>query len=282
MYPKLAGLSALGVCGAAIISISGCAMHVLADPQMPRIDSITQPALRTFMASGRTPSIVLRVPAPQRAVTQAGDLNQTYNAIEKELVRAGFTVRDRGLLEEVLRSSQNLDYRLIQSKINAQLILEIVSISAHHYDTRDYVRVDNHAAGQLQNAVFPIGGWQFECKVILVDSGEVGGIYTIDVAPAQNHFVVAGSNVFDATPGGQADKAHVGYGAPLESTAGPFVHRLIADLNGSDPQGRVYMDGTGRVTGAPSTGATSVSTPETAAIPSSPDPITAQKPKRGK
>jgi hypothetical protein len=220
-----------------IVLASACASlnMVVVRPNLPREDSVTQPSLQNFMRSAVNPSIVLRVPAPQGQLTQAqaqqGDLERSraYNAIEKELVKAGFTVRDRGLLEEVLRSTQNLDYRVIQSKIEAQLILEIVSITPKDYSNDVYSRAKDNTTGRLRRGTFPLNGWQFQCKVVIVTSGEIGGIYTIDVAPV-GRFLLAGENFTNANEQGQADRAHVGYKADLEATAPLFVQKLIARL----------------------------------------------------
>lgn len=136
------------------VAVSGCATHVVVRPQIPGPEPVNQPALQAFMRSVENPTIVLRVPSPQSQVTEAqrsqGDatMNQGYNLIERELVKAGFTVRDRGLLEAVLRSSQNLDYRLIQQKINAQMILEVSDISSRSYNNDQYSRVKDQAVGR--------------------------------------------------------------------------------------------------------------------------------------
>lgn len=218
------------------VAVSGCWALVVAPPQIPGPEPVSQPALQTFMRSVGNPTIVLRVPSPQSQVTEAqksqGDavMNQAYNLIERELVKAGFTVRDRGLLEAVLRSNQDLDYRLIQQKVNAQLILEIVSISEHAYNSDQYSRVKDRAIGRLESGAFPLSGWQFECKVVLVESGEIGGIYTIHIAPQQNYFMVSGSNFRNATPQGREDRQSLGYGLELQATIEPFVRELIFQL----------------------------------------------------
>lgn len=218
------------------VAVSGCLTHVVVRPQIPGPEPVSQPALQTFMRSVGNPMIVLRVPSPQSQVTEAqksqGDatMNQGYNLIERELVKAGFTVRDRGLLEAVLRSNQDLDYRLIQQKVNAQLILEIVSISERSYDSDQYLRVKDRATGRLESGAFPLSGWQFECKVVLVDSGEIGGIYTIHIAPQENHFLVSGSNFRNASSQGREERQYRGYGLELQEAIEPFVRELIFEL----------------------------------------------------
>ena len=234
MHPKVLAICLLGI---TLSSAAAAATHVVVQPRVPPPDDVTQPALLTFMKTVRNPTIVLRVPAPQTLVTQAqgqqgsADLGQGYLTIEKELVKAGFTVRDRGLLVEILRSNQNLDYGVIQQKIGAQLILEIVSIQARSCGNDVYVETNTHREGRLERGEFPIWGWHFESRIIMVDSGEIGGIYTVDVAPEGLHFLVSGNDVFNATPQGKRDKAHVGYGVGSAQDAAPeFIRRLVSSL----------------------------------------------------
>jgi hypothetical protein len=234
MYPKVLGVCLLGI---TLSSAAAAATHVVVQPRVPPPDNVTQPALLTFMKTVRNPTIVLRVPAPQTLVTQAqgqqgsADLGQGYLTIEKELVKAGFTVRDRGLLVEILRSNQNLDYGVIQQKIDAQLILEIVSIQQRSYGNDVYVDANNHREGRLKRGEFPISGWHFESRIIMVDSGEIGGIYTVDVAPEGLHFLVSRNDVFNATPQGKRDREHVGYGVGSAQDAAPeFIRMLVSSL----------------------------------------------------
>lgn len=213
-------------------------MHVIVDPAIPSPDSVTRPALADYMRSTADPTIVLRVPAPQGQVAQSqaqpgdGAFNQIYNLIEKELVKAGFAVRDRGLLDAIVRSGQNLDYPLILERTRAQLILEIVSIQTKDFHNNQYARADNKGHGALAAGTFPIQGWQFECRVTLVSTGEIGGIYTIDIAPVQNHFVVKGNDIRNATAGGMPlnIEEQFGYTLALADAAEPFVRRLVAQL----------------------------------------------------
>jgi hypothetical protein len=226
--------------GGAVLAVAvsgGCTLHVVAAPALPAADLVTRPALAEYLRATPSPTIVLRVPAPQGQIAQeqkqqgSQTLDDIYNLLEKELVKADFAVRDRGLLDAIVRSGQNLDYPLILARTNAQLILEIVSIKSREFNTAEYVRVDTRKAGTLPAGTFPIQGWRFECKVTLVSTGEIGGIYTIDVAPEQNHFLVRGVNFVNATPAGRPVDATVsGYSLTLTDAAQPFVEALIAKL----------------------------------------------------
>jgi hypothetical protein len=234
MNPRLSVV--VGVLAVGLSSAASAATHVVVRPRVPPPDNVTQPALVDFMREIRSPTIVLRVPAPQTLVTQTqgqqgnADLSQAYLAIEKELVRSGFTVRDRGLLQEILRSNQNLDYRGIQQKIDAQLILEIVQIAPRDYDTDTYVEVKSHREGRLRKGTFAISGWHFESRVIIVNTGEIGGIYTLDVVPQGMHSLVAGNRVSNATPQGRRDTVHMGYGIEVTQSAPAFVSLLVSSL----------------------------------------------------
>lgn len=221
-----------------LVVAAGCAaMHVVVDPRLPTPDLVTRPALADYIRATPSPTIVLRVPTPQGQVAQeqrqqgSETLDQIYNLLEKELVKANFAVRDRGLLDAIVRSGQNLDYPLILARTNAQLILEIVSIKPHDFDTPEYAHADTQKRGALTTGTFPIQGWRFDCKVTLVSTGEIGGIYTIDVAPEQNHFLVSGAKFVRATSGGRPIKADApGYSLELADAAQPFVDALIARL----------------------------------------------------
>lgn len=245
MHQRVLLLCLLGMA----VAVSGCATHVVVRPQIPGPEPVNQPALQAFMRSVESPTIVLRVPSPQSQVTEAqksqGDatMNQGYSLIERELVKAGFTVRDRALLEAVLRSNQDLDYRLIQQKINAQIILEIANISEHSYNNDQYSSVKDRAVGRLESRTFPISGWQFECKVILVDSGEIGGIYTIHIAPQENYFLVSGNNFRNASPQGREERQYRGYGLEFQAAIEPFVRELMFELK---PWTRAANRGTDR------------------------------------
>ena len=243
MYPKVLAVS---VClfGIALSGVASAATHVVVEARVPQPDNVTKPALLAFMKTVVNPTIVLRVPAPQTLVTQAQgqqssvDLGQGYLTIEKELVKAGFSVRDRGLLEEILRSTQNLDYRAIQQKIDAQLILEIVSIQPRDYGNDVYVEAKNHKEGRMKRGVFPISGWHFEARLVMVSTGEIGGIYSVDVAPAGGlHFLMYGNEtVLNATPEGELVRVKGqtlsgGWNAGTAEQAAPaFVRLLVSSI----------------------------------------------------
>jgi hypothetical protein len=56
------------------------------------------------------------------------DNNVFYNAIEKELLKQGFSVRDRGLFNEIINKSSSTGYSKIKDLNNTDLIFEVVNI----------------------------------------------------------------------------------------------------------------------------------------------------------
>ncbi|GAB3884868.1 hypothetical protein GCM10028825_11390 [Spirosoma agri] len=118
--------------------------------------------LTEIMLVKKSPRIVLRVPNTRKGVTntqgtanhqsdvinpviarQAGngrasakvhyaesqyDETALYNAIEKQLFKEGFSVRDRGLFNQVLDANQSVAYSKISSLTDTDLILELVRL----------------------------------------------------------------------------------------------------------------------------------------------------------
>ena len=103
--------------------------------------------LSEFFKLNKSPNIVLRVPNSADKATSNTNLNQDnnvlYNAIEKELLKHGYSVRDRGLFNEIINKSGTTDYSKIKDLTNTDLILEVINIDpkviystnrvSHHY-----------------------------------------------------------------------------------------------------------------------------------------------------
>lgn len=236
-----AGRAAL-VVGVVLGSLAaGCApVHVRVEPRVPENELVVKPSLVSFLKSTPEPKIVLRVPVPQGNLTQEEQknseaLNSVYNVIEKELLKAGFTVRDRALLTEVLRNNPKIDYRAIKEKIDTQLILEIVSLTPWDYSTPEYKRVDTGAAGQAQ-VPFKLIGSRIMAKLIMVETGEIGGIITYYSWPKdwECHFVFQeGSEPYYvrvASKSGVPDERYSWYEASAEVDAGWFIKGMLKDL----------------------------------------------------
>ncbi len=66
--------------------------------------------LNNYLKNNRSPKIVLRVPNTNDKATSNTVVSQNnnllYDAIEKELLKEGFNVRDRGLFNEIMDKSK--------------------------------------------------------------------------------------------------------------------------------------------------------------------------------
>src|SRR5437879_5590106 len=86
-------------------------------------------SLKEYLKNNKSPKIVLRVPnsndkaASNTVISQ--DNNVLYNAIEKELLKEGFNVRDRGLFNEIMDKSKSADYSKLGDETDTDLILEV-------------------------------------------------------------------------------------------------------------------------------------------------------------
>ena len=101
-----------------------------ADEKLEKADKLA------FLKNNKNPTIVLRVPNSISSVVSENKSMQgssnIYNAIEKELFKAGFAVRDRALFEQVLDKNYGkdisvgkVDYSKINELTETDLILEL-------------------------------------------------------------------------------------------------------------------------------------------------------------
>ena len=174
-------------------------------------------ALTEIMLVNKSPRIVLRVPNTRKGVTNTQgtttyqtdiinpvivrqekggrskaktqhiesryDETALYNAIEKQLFKEGFSVRDRGLFNEVLDANQSVAYSKISSLTNTDLILELVRLdSLVGYATNTcYVEPDEQQ--RLINEYRDLRGASVEFKLVHVKSNEIVGSYKIHYTP---------------------------------------------------------------------------------------------------
>jgi hypothetical protein len=165
-------------------------------------DVFTNGHLKTFLSSNSHPNIVLRVPNTYEQVTTKSSDGQVslvneksrdiyYNAIEKELLKAGFSVRDRGLFNEVLNkmqrdTKQNIDYSQINELTNTDLILEVIKIDPSvKYVTNKISSKDKRGnwTDKTSQTEYKRYGASAEFKIIMVKNNEMAGTYTFNYAP---------------------------------------------------------------------------------------------------
>ena len=162
---------------------------------------IINDALKDFLSKNKKPKFVLRTPDYQSSVTSdekaASELY--YSTIEKTLLKNGYTLRDRALLNQLLQ--QNQSYEQIAKKIDTDLILEIQNIKIFDNNVYDYTVPSKNFNGNLQNDQYLVQGkvvpgaspynkfgpitqkyTQIAIKIILIKSGEFGGYMKLNYA----------------------------------------------------------------------------------------------------
>jgi len=121
-------------------------------------------------------------------------LDVYYNAIEKELLKGGFSVRDRGLFNEVLKkmqrdSKQNIDYSQINDLTNTDIILEVIKIDPSVKYVTNKLSTENKKGAWIEQTTpveYKRFGASAEFKIIMVKNNEMAGTYTFNYAPCQD------------------------------------------------------------------------------------------------
>lgn len=188
-----------------LFALWGCTSNkaiVRLAPKAPELYS--KKSLAQVLKNSPSPKIVLRVPATtnrtenrQQATgkpndTASNSLSETErvacNAIEKQLFRSGFTVRDRALFNEVMPKSGNIDYTTVNSLTDTDLILELVQFNTRiPYVTDKYFQ--KAKKGDVERTLsdpkksLTLYGGLVEFKLIHVRTNEVVGTYLFNYVP---------------------------------------------------------------------------------------------------
>lgn len=181
-----------------ILSISFLAILILAScssgrkiikfPTVPD-ETYANSNLKEFFKNNKFPNVVLRVPNNNDKATSNTSTSKNndvlYNSIEKELLRENFSVRDRGLFNELLNKSQTSDYSKIKELTNTDIILEVVNIDPSVVYSTNKVTVvgAKKETEQIGNVDYKEKGASVEYKVILVKNNEIAGTYKFNYKP---------------------------------------------------------------------------------------------------
>jgi hypothetical protein len=174
----------------AILLLASCSSgtKIIKFPTVPD-ETYANPNLKEFFKSNKNPNIVLRVPNNNDKATSNTSTSKNndvlYNTIEKELLKENFSVRDRGLFNELLSKSATSDYSKIKELTNTDIILEVVNIDPSVLYTTNKVtnvtsKKQNEAVGKIE---YREKGASVEYKVILVRNNEIAGTYKFNYKP---------------------------------------------------------------------------------------------------
>jgi hypothetical protein len=170
--------------------IIGCSSEtkIIKFPKRPD-DIYANPNLKEFFKLNRNQNVVLRVPNSADKATSNTNLNQDnnvlYNAIEKELLKQNYSVRDRGLFNEIINKSGSTDYSKIKDLTNTDLILEVINIDPKVIYTTNRVSVvkKKKTKEQIGNVDYKRYGASVEFRIIMVRNNEIAGTYKYNYQP---------------------------------------------------------------------------------------------------
>ena len=190
----------------------GCSKRAVVRFDQRPPDLTSADILTEIMLVNKSPRIVLRVPDTRKGVTNTQattdpqlavvkpvrnnrsiarfqtdeskyDETALYNAIEKQLFKEGFSVRDRGLFNQVLDANQSIAYSKISSLTDTDLILELVRIDNPVGYTTNICYVEPGNQQRLINEYRDMNGASVEFKLVHVKSNEIVGSYKIHYTP---------------------------------------------------------------------------------------------------
>jgi len=172
------------VAALAIVILGACMMPLptaIVKPNSPaKNEVIMTTELKELLAETPRPKTVIRVSNPPANVTEAEKFNAYINMFEKALMQNGFTVRDRALLENLMRSG-NADYQTIGQKIDTDIIIDVLSLQ---FDLPNPVTTYlNETTNQNESFLFPDNSVncalaKLECRLTIVTKGQLGGMFT--------------------------------------------------------------------------------------------------------
>ncbi|MFD1139906.1 hypothetical protein ACFQ4C_02255 [Larkinella insperata] len=199
-----------------IFILVGCSKKAVVRFTQKKPELTSADVLTEIMLVTKSPRIVLRVPNTRKGVTntqgtgiylsqntrsknkwdrtgkafhEAGadelqyDETALYNTIEKQLFKEGFSVRDRGLFNQVLDDNTNVDYSKINALTNTDLILELVKIDSQIGYTTNVCYLDVSDEQKLINDYRDMRGAAVEFKLVYVKTNEIVGTYKIHYTP---------------------------------------------------------------------------------------------------
>jgi hypothetical protein len=149
--------------------------------------------LKTFLKNNKSPKIVLRtsinkeeIIQGENKITQTDNNSYLYDAIEKELLKQGFTVRDRQLFNQVVSNKDNnVDYSKLKEKTDTDLIIELSKLDTKVlYETNKYYTAKGKD-GLLQY-IYKRYGATVEFKIIIMSNNEFAGTYKFNYSPCNS------------------------------------------------------------------------------------------------
>ncbi len=139
--------------------------------------------LKELISSNPKLKIVIRIAQPSQSVTRAERVISDVNIFEKTLVRNSYIVRDRALLENLMKS-ESADYLSIKDKIDTDIIIEILRIEfGIPNQEKSYFNVTTNQVEDfpIEENYIDCPMAKLECRITLVDRGQLGGMFLFHI-----------------------------------------------------------------------------------------------------
>jgi len=206
-------------------------------------EQIATTAIKTFLKENPNPSIVLKAPYSESKSTSSDRNAYIYNAIEKELLIANFDVKDRGLFNEVIQKSTEVNYKDIKELTNTDLLLELVQESRKvEFKTNKYFNKKGEEKVFKDNN-YTLYGAVIEFKLTIIETNQFAGSYTFYWSPCTElnykcdcevAYKFGGARTYPSLSFCKDEKDNSGYEYVSESTMTNFVRagikRMITEM----------------------------------------------------
>lgn len=191
----------------------------------------TNPALRAFMKTHDSPKVVLRTNelVLRAASSNASDRSSSYlfNVMESELIKQGFTVKDRNIFNDIISKTYSSD--LYKKELSdADLIVEVVNIDDKLvYSTRKLTSISrSNSKEKVQPLLYKSLGAYVEYRIVMIHNNELSGIYKFYYQPCAHG---CAPEDFKFTGKGQSREVKLPKNLPTE-TIQNFIATSIREL----------------------------------------------------
>jgi hypothetical protein len=204
------------LCVFVIVSLQSCkTFYGTITTTVEKPDIVITPELRGFLKNNPNPRLVVRVPSVSTVVTADNtykNYSNLYGQIERVLMEAGFTVRDRGLLTSLLASGQS-NYKEIGEKAEVDLIIEIAAPAVKYAKTKNVAYKDGYEDklgwrgkfDYIKEELLHVEEYVIDSKIILIEKGLTVGMLSFQYSACET-----------ANPGYFITKQNAGHGWRLD------------------------------------------------------------------
>lgn len=229
-----------------LLGLGSCWSHLVALPNVPAAERTESPRFIEQAQQGVYGKVVIRVPtSAAESMRPIGRVTETATSspntvgfvheIEKRLMKAGFSIRDRGLLERALGNSEAADYKRLNELVDTDVIIEVTP-RVLDLTTKAYRYADGDKRHTF-DAGLSITSWELHYRVVSIQTGEVGVMGSVAVGEdIEFHFLTKRKEIVAATGSGKS-LGRPGHEVPLAAGVQAVAEALIAVLGGARKPG---------------------------------------------